>query len=187
MEMVPQPASASRPVKAIVLWLVVAAVVGALVLMVTLLAVSRSRLQAKNVQLEKDFVFYQNTDLAKELEIVRLKLQDSEAQRAETAQKVVAAEGALVALRQKLEQVPPLTGIITMMMATFAKQPPDCYSAADRANIDQALTVLGDSAWSALWSSFISSTVSANCSFSPDLLKKAVVYGVDKISDVANP
>lgn len=187
METVPQPAFAPRPVKIVVLWLVVAAVIGALVLVVVLLAVSRSRLQARNVQLEKDLVFYQSTDLAKELEIVRLKLQDSEAQQAETQQKLVAAEGALVTLRQKLEQVPPLTGIITMMMATFARQPPDCYSAADRANIDQALTVLGDSAWSALWSSFISSTVSANCSFSPDLLEKAVVYGVDKISDVAKP
>ncbi len=159
--------------------------VGALVLMVALLAMSRSRLQARNVQLEKDLVFYQSTDLAKELEISRLTLRDSEAQQAEAKQKLAAAESALLALRQELARIPSITNIISMMMATFAKQPPSCYSAADRENVDQALAALGDSAWSSLWSSFVSSTVSANCSFSPELLEKAVVYGLNRVSDMA--
>ena len=185
MEVAPRPASAPMSVRAIVLWLVVSAVVGALVLMVALLAMSRSRLQARNVQLEKDLVFYQSTDLAKELEISRLTLRDSEAQQAEAKQKLAAAESALLALRQELARIPSITNIISMMMATFAKQPPSCYSAADRENVDQALAALGDSAWSSLWSSFVSSTVSANCSFSPELLEKAVVYGLNRVSDMA--
>ena len=135
---------------------------------------SLESLRGENNELEKELIFYKNTDLGKELEIVNLKLDQSEA--AQTK-----AEDSLNSLRVKVDKIPSYANIISLMTETAGKQPPECYSVADKQKIAGELQKLGDENWEGLWSQFIDNTVSSNCSNSPDLLFKAVDYGLTKI------
>jgi len=67
-------------------------------------------------------------------------------------------------------------------MATFGQQPPNCFSATDKANINQELAAFGDREWISKWEDFINDTDSKSCSMSPDKLEQAVSYGLTKIS-----
>lgn len=142
----------------------------------TFLQTQVSSLKDEKAQLEKDLIYYKNTDLAKEVEILSLKLKTSEEDLATT-------KVALDKLKTGVSSIPRITTVLSMMMTTFGKQSPNCYSASDKANIQQELTAIGDSALNNLWSDFINDTISANCSFSPNLLEKAINYGLTKISD----
>lgn len=149
-------------------------------------SLEKSVIQAKeqNTKLEKDIIFYKNTDLAKELEIVNLKLKNSEEKHEEAKKKLSATETTLNQLRTNLSSIPKITNTLSMMMTTFGRQAPGCYSASDKANIQQELTAVGDSALNNLWNDFINGTTSANCSFSPSLLEKVINYGLSKISGI---
>lgn len=140
----------------------------------------------QNTKIEKDLIFYKNTDLAKEVEILNFKLKDSDEKYEESKKKQSTAETNLNTLRQSLSTIPKVTTALSMMMKTFGKQPPDCYSASDKANIKQELTAVGDSALNNFWNEFISSTASENCSFSPNLLEKTINYGLGKISGITS-
>lgn len=141
-----------------------------------------SNLKDEKTRLEKDLIFYKNTDLAKEVEILNLKLKDSEDKYEESKKKLSATEANLNTLRQNISTIPKITTALSMMMTTFGKQPSDCYSASDKASIQQMLTAVGDSALNDFWSEFINGTTSANCSMSPNLLEKVINYGLNKIS-----
>src|SRR3990172_584925 len=59
---------------------------------------SLESLKGKNNELEKELIFYKNTDLGKEIEIVNLKLDQSEAAQTE-------AEDSLNSLRVKVDKI----------------------------------------------------------------------------------
>ncbi len=144
-----------------------------------------SETQEKNVQIEKDLIFYKSADLAKEIEIVNLKLKVSEEKNEETKKKLTISEANLNTLRQNLSLIPKITNTLTLMMTTFGKQAPDCYNSSDKTNIKQGLEVIGDSKLMSLWDDFINGTTSSNCSFSPNLLELVVNYGLSKIAGIS--
>ena len=190
VDVVPVPATGSNNKKDIILILV--SVVAIILLFSTGYLFSKIQSLEKsvvegneqNTKLEKDIILYKNTDFAKEAEILNFKLKDSEEKYEESKKKLSTAETNLNTLRQNLTTIPRITTALSMMMTTFGKQPPDCYSTSDKANIQQELTAVGDSALNNFWNEFISSTTSGNCSFSPNLLEKAVNYGLNKISGI---
>lgn len=131
--------------------------------------------ETQNSQLEKDLIFYKNTDLAKEVEILNLKLKTAEEDLATT-------NVALDKLKADVSSIPKIARIASMMMATFGQQPPNCFSANDKTNINQELEAFGDREWISKWEDFINDTDAKNCSMSPDKLEQAVNYGLSKIS-----
>lgn len=142
----------------------------------TLLQTQVAGLKDEKAQLEKELIFYKNTDLAKELEIVNLKLKTTEEDLAST-------KATLTKLQTGVSNVPKMTSIASMMMSTFGKQPPNCFSASDKTSINQELTALGDREWTSKWEDFINDTDAKNCSMSPDKLEQAVNYGLGKITE----
>lgn len=142
----------------------------------SLLQTQLTTLKDEKAQLEKDLIFYKNTDLAKELEIVNLKLETAEEDLAST-------KATLDKLKAGISNVPKMTRIASMMMSTFGKQPPNCFSASDKTSINQELTALGDREWTSKWEDFINDTDAKNCSMSPDKLEQVVNYGLTKISE----
>src|SRR3989344_9313699 len=130
----------------------------------------------KSVQLEKDLIFYKSTDLAKEVEILNLKLKTGEEELAST-------KDTLSKLQVATDDIPNIARTASMMMSTFGKQPPNCFSATDKTNIIQELNALGDGEWISKWEDFINDTDSKSCSMSPDKLEQAVNYGLTKISE----
>lgn len=134
---------------------------------------SLEQVKGEKNQLEKDLIYYKNTDLGKEVELLNLKLQNSQ-------EKLAGAQRQL----EKTAEIPKITNIISMMMATFAKQPPDCYSQADKSKIEQGLSAIGDARWVELWGQFINNTSSANCGSGPESLYRAVDHGLGKISNI---
>ena len=136
-----------------------------------------SSLKDEKVQLEKDLILYKNTDLAKEVEILNLKLKTSQ-------EDLATAKDTLSKLKTGVSSVPKMTSISSKMMATFGKGPPNCFSASDKATINQELAAFGDSEWISKWEDFINDANSASCSMSPDKLEQAVNYGLSKISEI---
>src|SRR3989344_1300345 len=132
----------------------------------------------KSVQLEKDLIFYKSTDLAKEVEILNLKLKTGE-------EELVTTQANLTKLQADVSSSPKIANIASMMMATFGQQPPNCFSATDKANINQELAAFGDREWISKWEDFINDTDSKSCSMSPDKLEQAVNYGLNKISQIS--
>jgi len=142
----------------------------------TLLQTQVSSLKDEKAQLEKDLIYYKNTDLAKEVEILNLKLKTADEGFATT-------KAALDKLKIGVSSIPEMTSIASKMMTTFGKNPPNCFGATDKASINQELNAFGDREWIGKWEDFISGTDSKNCSMSPDKLENAVNYGLTKISD----
>lgn len=143
----------------------------------SLLQTQVSSLKDEKTKLEKDLIFYKNTDLAKEVEILNLKLKTVE-------EDLTSTKATLAKLQKGVTGIPKITHIASMMMETFGKQPPNCFSATDKASISQELNLLGDKGWISKWEDFINDTDAKNCSMSPDKLEQAVNYGLTKISDV---
>lgn len=141
-----------------------------------LLQTQVASLKDEKVQLKKDLIFYKSTDLAKEVEILNLKLKTAEEDLAST-------KSTLDKLKAGVSNVPKLTRITSLMMATFGKGPPNCFSASDKASINQELAALGDPEWISKWEDFINETDAKNCSMSPDKLEQVVNYGLTKISE----
>src|SRR3989304_114725 len=77
--------------------------------------------------------------------------------------------------------IPKIAYILSLMSETASKQPPQCYSESDKQKIDSELISFGDKTWQDLWRVFIDNTTSSNCSYTPDLLHKALDYGYKKI------
>src|SRR3989344_961924 len=135
-------------------------------------------------ELEKELIFYKTGDLAKELEIVNLKLGNTQKELDETKDTLTNTEDKLTDLRGKVEDVPKIVSVLSLMYGTAAKPPPECYNEADKAKISQELNLIGDTSWRQLWNEFISNTTSSNCSNSPELLQKALDHGYQKILDI---
>jgi len=136
---------------------------------------------SKNNELEKELIFYKTGDLAKELEIVNLKLQTSDENLQATKKTLSKAESDLSNFRAELSKIPKIAYILSLMSETASKQPPQCYSESDKQKIDSELISFGDKTWQDLWRVFIDNTTSSNCSYTPDLLHKALDYGYKKI------
>ncbi len=142
----------------------------------SLLQTQVSSLKDEKVRLEKDLVFYKDTDLAKEVEILNLKLKTAEDNFAST-------KATLSKLKTGISNVSKMTSISSKMMITFGKGPPNCFSVSDKAAINQELVAFGDREWISKWEDFINDTDAKNCSMSPDKLEQAVNYGLTKISE----
>ena len=135
--------------------------------------------------LEKELIFYKTGDLAKELEIVNLKLQKSDESLQTTKNTLSKTESELSTFRSDISKIPQIANILSLMSGTASKPPPQCYGESDKQKIDSELKSLGDKTWQDLWKVFIDNTTSDNCSFTPDLLNKALGYGYDKITEAA--
>ena len=142
-------------------------------------------LKTKNNELEKELIFYKTGDLAKELEIVNLKLQSSDENLLDTKNTLFKTESELAKLRTDIGKIPKIATILSLMSATASKQPPQCYSESDKQKIDSELKSFGDKTWQDLWRVFIDNTTSENCSMTPELLNKALDYGYNKIAEAA--
>ena len=138
-------------------------------------------LMSKNNELEKELIFYKTGDLAKELEIVNLKLQKSDENLQAIKNTLSKTESELDNLQTEVGKVPGVTNILSLMSETASKQPPQCYSESDKQKIDSELKSFGDKTWQDLWRVFIDNTTSSNCSYTPDLLYKTLDYGYNKI------
>ena len=141
-----------------------------------LLQTQVSDLKDEKTQLEKDLIYYKSTDLAKEVEILNLKLKTANEDLAST-------KATLSKLKTGISNISKMASIASKMMVTFGKGPPNCFSASDKASINQELAALGDLEWISKWEDFINDTNAENCSMSPDKLEQAVNYGLTKISD----
>lgn len=139
-------------------------------------------LESKNNQLEKDLIFYKNTDLGKEVEILKLKLDAKDKDLSETKKSLDASQDLLNKLQPKVKTIPKITEVLLFMMQTKHNDSMPCYSETDKTKTKQALTNFGDSKWTELWDKFISDVKpEQNCTSSPALFKQAVDYGLNKI------
>ena len=183
-EVAPVPASSSNKNKTVVIAIV--SVIAILLLFTTgyfllknqSLEKSLTETKGQNAELEKDIILYKSTDLAKEVEILNLKLKTAE-------EDLTSTKSTLDKLKADVSSSPKIAKIASMMMATFGQQPPNCFSATDKANINKELAGLGDSEWTSTWNDFINDTNAENCSMSPDKLEQAVNYGLRKISEIS--
>lgn len=132
-------------------------------------------------ELEKELIFYKNTDLAKELELVNLKLKTSEEKLEQTQESLATVEKDLENLQKNVAEIPNLTSIISLMAGTLAKPPGQCFSEQDKIKINAELSKIGDATWTQLWNSFIDNTGSSECSHSPGIFTQAIDYGLNKI------
>lgn len=143
-------------------------------------------LEAENNQLEKDLIFYKNTDLGKEVEILKLKLDAKDKDLSETKKSLDASQDLLNKLQPKVKTIPKITEVLLLMIQTTQNDSMPCYSEADKTKTKQALINFGDSKWSDLWDKFISDVKpEQNCSRSLELFKQAVDYGLDKILEIS--
>lgn len=131
--------------------------------------------------LETELAIFKNTDLGKEVQILQLKLDAKEKERVEAEKNFTTTETALTTLRNSLKLIPNITRALSLMSSTFGKQPPDCFSTADRAAINRELSIVGDATWQEKWARFIADTDSKNCSMSPQQFFTTVDYGLEKI------
>ncbi|MDO8600365.1 MAG: hypothetical protein Q7R73_01945 [bacterium] len=141
-------------------------------------------LQDEKSALETEFAIFKNTDLGKEVEILQLKLDAKEKERADIQKNLTMTNTTLATLRNNLKLIPNITRALSLMSGTFGKQPPECFNAADRTAIDRELSIVGDAAWQEKWSRFIADTDSKNCSMSPQQFFTAVDYGFEKIASL---
>lgn len=138
-------------------------------------------LESKNNQLEKDLIFYKNTDLGKEVEILKLKLDAKDKDLSETKKSLDVSQDLLNKLQPKVKTIPKITEILSLMIQTTHNDSMPCYSEEDKTKTKQALTNFGDSKWTELWDKFISDVKpEQNCTSSPTLLKQAIDYGLNK-------
>ena len=140
-----------------------------------------SDLKQKANDLEKELIFYKNTDLGKELELVNLKLETSEEKLKQTQESLAEAEKDLDNLQKKVSEIPNLTSIISLMAGTLAKPPGQCFSEQDKIKINAELSKIGDASWTQLWNNFIDNTGSSDCSHSPEIFAQPIDYGLNKI------
>ena len=141
-----------------------------------------ANLKDEKANVEKEFAVFKATDFAKEIEVLNLKLQTRDKELADEKKSHSTTQTMLDNLRLSISAtIPRATNIISLMMTTFSRQPPQCYNETDRTKINQALSAFGDSTWRDLWNMFINGTTSNNCSFSPEGLQRAVDYGLKKI------
>src|SRR3972149_8845482 len=70
-------------------------------------------LMSKNNELEKELIFYKTGDLAKELEIVNLKLQQSDEKLQATKKTLSKAESDLFNFRAELSKIPKIAYILS--------------------------------------------------------------------------
>ena len=182
VEIVPVPASGGNKNKNIIIALV--SIIAVILLFTTGYLLMRSQsfkksfteAKEQNGKLEKDLIFYKSTNLAKEVELFNLKLKNAEEDLAST-------KTTLTKLQAGVSNVPQMTRIASLMMTTFGKGPPNCFSASDKTTINEEFTALGDREWISKWEDFINDTDAKNCSMSPDKLEQAVNYGLTKISE----
>ncbi|MDO8663944.1 MAG: hypothetical protein Q7K44_00090 [Candidatus Liptonbacteria bacterium] len=148
--------------------------------------INQELLQRKDEKsaLETELAIFKNTDLGKEVEILQLKLDAKEKERAEIQKNFTMTSMTLTTLRDNLKRIPNITRALSLMSGTFGKQPPVCFNATDRASIDRELSIVGDVAWQEKWSRFIADTDSKNCSMSPQQFFTAVDYGFEKIASL---
>lgn len=106
----------------------------------SLLQTQLSSLKDEKAQLEKDLIFYQNTDLAKDNESLRLKLGNAERDLAAAQSRI----GALEANDNKMElYLDAISAIEQFLGAPFTQN--------GLANIDSKINALGDTEVSSRW------------------------------------
>ena len=140
-----------------------------------------AKLKDEKAKVETELAVLKATDLAKEIEVLNLKLQARDKELVDAKKNLSTIQTAFDSFRSDVNMIPKATSIISLMMMTFGKQPPQCYNEADRTKINQELSVFKDSAWQDLWNMFINGTTSNNCSFSPEGLQRAIDHGLKKI------
>jgi len=140
-----------------------------------------SDLEKKANDFEKELIFYKNTDLGKELELVNLKLETSEEKLKQTQESLATVEKDLDNLQEKVSEIPNLTRTISLMAGTLAKPPGQCFSEQDKIKINAELSKIGDASWTQLWNNFIDNTGSSDCSHSPEIFVQPIDYGLNKI------
>lgn len=109
---------------------------------------AQAALNEEKVQLEKDLIFYKNTDLAKEVEILKLKLDTKEKELADSKGQVSNLQAKVVRLETNAPKIKTRVEIIAAIEKMFIGSGP---TAAGVSSVDTKVASLGDSALSDAW------------------------------------
>lgn len=139
--------------------------------------------EEKNDTLEKELIYYKNTDLVKELEIVNLKLKDVSEELDRTKSTLSLTEGSLSSLRASTSKISKITNLVSLMFESVAGIPGQCFTESYKSKVSQGLNSYGDSNWTQKWNSFIADTDPQNCSWSPTEFQKVLDYGLNRIEE----
>jgi len=124
-----------------------------------------SSLQEEKTQLEKDLIFYKNTDLAKDNELLRVKLENAE-------EDLTAARSRVTVLETNLNKIEPYTDVISAI-ERFLSAP---FTKNGLADIETKVSALGDAEVSNRWATARATVDFANNGWGPHDFFQAVFF-----------
>lgn len=105
-------------------------------------------LQTSLNQAEKDLIYYKNSDLGKEVELLNLKLKDAQEDLAASQTEATAAEGRVKSLEASLAKIPAYLSAIDALEDLTANEGP---TAAKMSVVDARINALADQTVSSRW------------------------------------
>ena len=136
-----------------------------------------ANLKNEKAKVETELSVLKNTNLAKENEILQLKLK--------TAEKNLAQEKeAFGQFRSRVASVPQIADTLSLIVSlVFAENVSQCPGQFGRfGEVRQKIVVMGDSRLLNAWDEFAKSPDSAHCSMVPRDFQRVMNLGLDKIS-----
>ncbi|OGM58235.1 hypothetical protein A3A75_04315 [Candidatus Woesebacteria bacterium RIFCSPLOWO2_01_FULL_39_10] len=103
--------------------------------------------KAENSQFEKELIFYKNTDLAKEVEILQLKLNNAEKNLKSTESQLNSTQNQLKNLQTNIAKIKPYLDVIDAIESLLSEGPKE----NNVSNVNSKVSTLGDSEVSDQW------------------------------------